>query len=75
MLDPYLVNDLQIQYRISPTFMKEIGFNLMLNNILNEKYETNAWIYRYIYGGSEYKMDGYFPQAGFNFMAGVTLKF
>jgi iron complex outermembrane receptor protein len=74
-LDPYLVNDIQIQYRLEPGFMKEIAFNLMLNNVLNEQYETNAWIYRYYYGGNEYKMDGYFPQAGFNFMAGVTLKF
>ncbi|MFC2098503.1 TonB-dependent receptor [Bacteroidota bacterium] len=74
-LDPYLVNDLQLQYRLHPRFMEEIGFKLMLNNILNEKYETNAWIYRYNYGGAEYSMDGYFPQAGFNFMVGMTLKF
>ncbi len=75
ILEPYLVNDLHIRYVIRPGFLKEIGFNLMLNNILNEKYETNAWVYRYYYGGTEYKADGYYPQAGFNFMAGMTLKF
>lgn len=75
VLDPYFVNDLQIQYRLKPGFMEEIGFSLMLSNILNERYETNAWVYRYYYGDIEYKMDGYFPQAGFNFMAGLTLKF
>ena len=75
ILDPYLVNDIQIRYRFNPGFMKEIGFNLMFNNILNEKYETNAWVYRYLYEGVEYKMDGYFPQAGFNVMAGLSLKF
>jgi iron complex outermembrane receptor protein len=74
-LDPYFVNDLQLQYTIAPSFMKEIGLNLMLNNVLNEKYETNAWIYRYYTGGEEYKIDGYFPQAGIHFMAGLTLKF
>jgi len=74
-LEPYLVNDLQIRYSFMPGFMKEIGFNLMFNNIFNEKYETNAWVYRYYYEGSEYKMDGYFPQAGFNIMAGLSLKF
>jgi iron complex outermembrane receptor protein len=74
-LDRYILNDLQIRYTLSPSFMKEIGFNLMLNNILNAQYETYAWVYRYYYEGAEYSMDGYFPQAGFNFMAGITLKF
>jgi iron complex outermembrane receptor protein len=47
----------------------------MLNIILNEQYGTNAWVYRYHYMGEEFKMDGYFPQAGFHFMAGINLKF
>jgi iron complex outermembrane receptor protein len=75
MLDPYFVNNLQLQYTLHPKFMEEIGINLMLNNFLNEKYETNAWIYRYYTGGTEYKMDGYFPQAGIHFMAGITFMF
>ena len=75
ILERYILNDIQVQYRFHPRFIKEVGFNLMLNNILNEQYETNAWVYRYYYGGEEFKMDGYFPQAGFNFMAGMILKF
>jgi iron complex outermembrane receptor protein len=47
----------------------------MVNNILSEKYESNAWIYRYYSEGRESFMDGYFPQATINFMAGVSLKF
>jgi iron complex outermembrane receptor protein len=74
-LDPYIVNDLQVQFHFSPSFLREIGLNLMLNNIFNEQYESNAWIYRYYYEGEEYKMDGYFPQAGLHFMAGLTVKF
>ena len=74
-LNPYFVNDLQVQFTLKPSFMKEIGFNLMLNNFLNEQYESNAWIYRYYYEGIENKMDGYFPQAGIHFMAGLSLKF
>jgi iron complex outermembrane receptor protein len=41
---------------------------------MDEKYESNAWVYRYILENREYKMDGYFPQAGVNFLAGVTIK-
>ncbi|MBE9481406.1 MAG: TonB-dependent receptor [Bacteroidetes bacterium] len=74
-LDPYFVNNLIINYSFKTRFIKEIGFQLMINNIFNEKYETNAWVYRYYYEDKEYMMDGYFPQAGINFLAGINLRF
>ncbi|MGC9374101.1 MAG: TonB-dependent receptor [Bacteroidales bacterium] len=74
-IDPYFVNDVKLSYTINTNKIKEIGINLMINNILNHQYESNAWVYRYILGGEEYVMDGYFPQAGINLMGGVTLKF
>ena len=74
-LDPYFVNDLHLQYSLDTDFLETLNFTLLLNNILNEKYESNAWIYKYYLGGVAYSMDGYFPQAGFNFMAGVSLRF
>jgi iron complex outermembrane recepter protein len=74
-LDPYFKNDLVINYTIKTKHIKEIGFHLMLNNVFNAEYETYAWVYRYYTGGEYYDMDGYFPQAGINFMAGVSLKF
>ena len=74
-LDPYFVNNLQLQFTLKPSFMKEVGLNLMLNNVMNAKYQTNAWVYRYYTGSKESKMDGYFPQAGIHFMAGLSLKF
>jgi iron complex outermembrane receptor protein len=74
-LDPYFVNNFRISYAIHPKYMKEIGFNLFVNNVFNEEYETNAWVYRYYYDGDHYTTDGYFPQAGINFMIGMSLKF
>ncbi|RLD51829.1 MAG: TonB-dependent receptor, partial [Bacteroidetes bacterium] len=74
-LDPYFVNDIKIFYTIKTNFIKRIDLWLSLNNILDTEYETNAWVYRYSLGDVEYAMDGYFPQAKFNFMAGVSLKF
>jgi iron complex outermembrane receptor protein len=47
----------------------------MVNNLLDEKYETNAWVYSYLLGGERYKMDGYYPQAGTHFMFGIDFKF
>lgn len=74
-IDPYFVNDLKFSYSLKTKSIKEIGFNLLVNNIFNHEYESNAWAYRYILGGEEYLMDGYFPQAGINILGGITLKF
>ncbi len=74
-LDPYFVNNLLINYTIKPGFFKEIGFSVLINNLFNQEYESNAWVYRYSYENSLQKMDGYYPQAGINFMAGVSVKF
>lgn len=74
-LDPYLVNDLNLVYRLKTGFIPEIEFSLLINNILSEKYETNAWIYRYYEDGEEYNLNGYFPQAPVNLLAGLKLKF
>jgi len=74
-LDAYFVNNLKISYTVNPTLVKEVRFHLLISNLLNEAYETNAWVYSYIYDGTRYKMDGYFPQAGTNFMIGVDVRF
>lgn len=74
-LDPYFVNNISINYSIETSFIKQIDFMLSLNNIFNEKYESKAWVYRYLENDAEHEMNGYFPQAGFNFMFGVNLKF
>ena len=74
-IDPYFVNDLKLTYKLQTNLIKEIGFSILINNIFNHEYETNAWVYRYITGGNEYTMDGYFPQAGINIIGGITLKF
>jgi len=73
-LDAYFVNDLNLNYTIKTDLFKEVGFYLNISNIFSEQYETNAWIYRYYSDGQEYMMDGFFPQAGVNVLAGVSLK-
>jgi len=75
ILDAWFVNDLIINYSIATSFIRQIEMNLAIHNIFSEKYESNAWIYRYYYEGIEYKEDGYFPQAPVHFLAGVNLRF
>lgn len=74
-LDAYFVNNLKMDYSFPTKLFDKVVLHLMVNNLFNEEYESNAWVYSYILGGERYKMDGYFPQAGRHFMVGVDLKF
>ncbi len=72
-LDPYFVNNLLINYSIEPKWVKKIDFMVSLNNIFSTEYSSNAWVYSYYAGGDRpEEMNGYFPQAKFNFSAGLT---
>ncbi len=75
ILDAYFLNNLRLEYGFNVKNYCKLKFNFLINNIFDVKYETNAWLYRYIYGGEEYVMDGYFPQAGRNYLIGVRLEF
>lgn len=72
-LDPYFVNDVRMNYELQTPFFRKVSLFLNVSNVFSEKYETNAWVYRYYLDGQEYSMAGYFPQAPINFLAGVSL--
>ncbi|WP_197092785.1 TonB-dependent receptor [Labilibaculum euxinus] len=74
-LDAYFVSNLNLSYDIKSNIFKSMRIHLQVNNLFDEEYESNAWVYSYNTGGTRYKMDGYFPQAGINFLAGVTVRF
>ena len=67
-LESYFVNDLNITYEYkTKSLFKSIVFSGLVNNILDKKYVSNGYMYDvYPY---------YYPQAGINFLAGITLKF
>jgi iron complex outermembrane receptor protein len=74
-LKPYSVSNLNLRYDIPK--LKKLNLTLFfgINNIFYANYESNAWVYRALVGGEEYYEDGYFPQAGINFIGGVKLRF
>lgn len=74
-LDPYFINNLTMEYSFKTNLFKALIARLRINNIFDHQYESNAWVYRYFYAGEEYVMDGYFPQAGINFLMGLSIKF
>lgn len=67
-LADYFVNDLNIAYEFKPkSVFKSIIVTGLVNNFLDKKYVSNGYMYDiYPY---------YYPQAGINFLAGLTLKF
>ena len=81
-LDSYSVSDLNVSYKLNPTFgLKTITLNLLVNNIFDKKYISNG--YFYTYDDSWTNPDkiktiegaGYYPQAGLNFILGLTVDF
>lgn len=75
VLEAYFVNDFKADYTFKTSLFEEITLHLMVNNLFDHKYETNAWVYSYLSGGERAKIDGYYPQAGTHFMFGVDFKF
>jgi iron complex outermembrane receptor protein len=75
VLDPYFVNDLRLSHTFYPQFLEEISLQLMVANLFNVAYETNAWVYRYYLNGTEDRMDGFYPQAGTHLIAGIRVRF
>ncbi|MBP4136492.1 TonB-dependent receptor [Flavobacterium geliluteum] len=81
-LDSYFVNDLNVSYEFKPkTIFKSILLSALVNNIFDLKYESNGFFYTYDDDYSNppaittIEEAGYYPQAGTNFLMGLTLKF
>ncbi len=75
MVNDYFVSDLRMHYIFKTKYVREIGINAMVNNIFNKMYESNGWTYSYIYNNETITENAYYPQAGINFIVGLSLKF
>ncbi|MBI5917698.1 MAG: TonB-dependent receptor [Bacteroidetes bacterium] len=87
-LDAYTTTDFELRYLLKTRFFEEFSINLLVMNLLDARYSSNAWTYRYRASfdttgdpyarhesGNFYNLTGFFPQAGRNFLAGVTVRF
>lgn len=74
-LSQYFINNLRLGYTFELKGVKSVGVSLLVNNIFDVKYESNAWVYSYYEGGARKAMDGYYPQAGINVLASLSLRF
>lgn len=68
-LSSYATHDLNISWELVPKkIFRSVLFSALANNIFDKKYVSNGVDYG---GGAIY----YYPQAGFNFLVGLTLSF
>jgi iron complex outermembrane receptor protein len=67
VLDRYFTNDARIAYLVSGKKIPAMELTLLVNNLFNVLYESNG----YVYGNDPY----YYPQAGINLLAGLTVRF
>ncbi|WOI22487.1 TonB-dependent receptor [Nonlabens ulvanivorans] len=81
-LDSYFTNDINLIYTIKPrSVFKTIVLTALVNNIFDEKYESNGYYFTYDDDFSNpgtittVEGNGFYPQAGINFLTGVTLTF
>jgi iron complex outermembrane receptor protein len=77
MLDAYFVNNLKVGYKLKVKGTKSINIQLFVNNIFNANYIANGWVWRAEFNDNSptYREDGFFPQAGINFMGRLAVEF
>jgi iron complex outermembrane receptor protein len=75
ILEPYFFSDLRLNYSLKPGFVRNLDFQLLIQNLFDAKFASNAWSYRYIFDQTTAVDRGFFPQAGINFLAGVNISF
>jgi iron complex outermembrane receptor protein len=90
ILDAYFFSDFRINFKLETKLIKEIGITLLVRNLFDSRYSTNAWTYRYIskyYDGRAddpytrlegediYNLTGFYPQAGINYLLGLSFTF
>ncbi len=75
IIQAYTYQDFRLRYQCKPRFGRELALQVLVQNILNARFASNAWSYRYRFDGTTTIDQGFFPQAGRNFIAGLQLNF
>jgi iron complex outermembrane receptor protein len=73
-LPGYYVQDLRAAYSLKAGKFKESVIFIQVNNLFSKEYEANGYTYSYLYGGSLYTENFYFPMAPINLVAGLNIK-
>lgn len=89
-LEGFFYSNIRINYDLEKVIGERISFIFSINNILDARYVSNGWAYRYISEGYDARPDdpytrlegngvyhqaGYFPQAGRQWMLTANVRF
>jgi iron complex outermembrane receptor protein len=81
ILEAFFVNDLNLVYSLKNiSFFEEIRFTGLINNVFDAEFESNGYFFTFDdvdAGGNvtTFEGAGYYPQAGINFLFGMSLIF
>ncbi len=72
----YFVTNMSAGYTLELPKLKSLDFQLTVNNVFNERYVSNGYVwYSYYLDGKRENDLRYFPQAGTNFLATIQFSF
>ncbi|MDR2683125.1 MAG: TonB-dependent receptor, partial [Dysgonamonadaceae bacterium] len=79
-IDAYFVNNLRMAYTFHPKGLQSLEVACHVNNLFNEEYESNGYVwYTWYEGSGADRLRGndlrYFPQAGTHVLVSLTAKF
>jgi iron complex outermembrane recepter protein len=74
-IDPYYLKDMLISYEFSTKAVQRVQLSLLVNNMFNNFYISNGYTFGYAAGEYVVRENWYYPQAGRNYLAALTLKF
>ncbi|MFN4977310.1 MAG: TonB-dependent receptor, partial [Bacteroidota bacterium] len=72
-LNPYLVNDIQINRTFSIKNGTTISAVMQVNNLFNKRYAPNGYTYSYFYGGNIINNNYFYPMAERNWLFGLNI--
>jgi iron complex outermembrane receptor protein len=75
MLDPYFTSNLRIDFEPEIKKIRKTELQILVNNIFNTMYESNAYGGNWYENGIENTWAYFFPQAGINFLVRLGLRF
>ena len=73
-LEAYFVNDIRLQYELPSKLIRSVKLQVLVNNVLSEKYSANGYTYSYVVG-EMITENFYYPQAFRNYLVGLSLGF
>jgi iron complex outermembrane receptor protein len=73
VIDAYSFTNVKASYRLNIPHTKKSIIWAQVNNLFDQKYSSNAWVYSYYENDKRMDSIGLFPQAGINWTIGLSL--